>query len=470
MNRLFSIRLSNILDNEYYLADELKILAPKYFIGTSKTVRKIIEKKQIPDNQYVYATTLKKNWKICDTNCKKAKLLLNKNWVINNNELKTEIENFKSDNIVKNSSDNKEKEKIYKNGDYEIAPSILYLNDDEKFRDENGNIIEIETRGTNDRNNIYFKVTDISNGFNLSNLNTVLLHNYEENGYKRDVHYKTFNIPLTTNQSEYNKTYMYLTYKGILRVLFCSKNKNVDKFQDWAEKKLFTIQFGKEEEKEELSSELLKVNVRAIRDVFKSSSSNFPCIYLFELGRVCDIRTTFNISNEIDGNLMVYKYGTTKDMKTRIYKNQNDYGKYENVNMKLKLFSYIDPKYNYEAEDELNNMFKGLNMKLDIDGRNEIVAFSDSHYKIIENQYIMIFNKYSGCVKEIQNKLDNLKNEYEKDLLKKDLDIEKIKNERDLYIKDIQIKNLQIEKMNIFVEQKDLIIENLKLKELLSKK
>ena len=61
MNRLFSIRLSNILDNEYYLADELKILAPKYFIGTSKTVRKIIEKKQIPETQYIFATTLKKN-------------------------------------------------------------------------------------------------------------------------------------------------------------------------------------------------------------------------------------------------------------------------------------------------------------------------------------------------------------------------------------------------------------------------
>jgi hypothetical protein len=462
MNRLFSIKLSNILDNEYYLADELKILAPKYFIGTSKTVRKIIEKKQIPETQYIYATTLKKNWKLCDINCKKAKLLLNKNWVINNNELKTEIENCKNDNIVKSHS-----EKISKNRDYEIAPPILYLNDEEKFRDENGNIMEIETRGEKYQDKIFFKVKDVSNCFNLPFLKDTLLK--DERGYERNIDYKTFNRS-EVNDLSTNKTTLYLTYNGLLRVLYVNKNKNTKQFRNWAEQKLFTIQFGKEEEKEELSSELLKVNVRAIRDVFKSSSSNFPCIYLFELGRVCDIRTTFNISNDIDDKLMVYKYGTTKDMKTRIYKHQNDYGKYENINMKLKLFSYIDPKYNYEAEDELNNMFKGLNMKLEIDGRNEIVAFSDNHYKIIENQYIMIFNKYSGCVKELQNKLDNLKNEYEKELLKKDLDIEKIKNERDLYIKDIQIKNLEIEKMNIIIEQKDLFIENLKLKELLSKK
>ena len=54
--------------------------------------------------------------------------MLNKNWVINNIELKTEIENCKSDNIEKSSSENKEK--ISKNRDYEIAPPILYLNDD----------------------------------------------------------------------------------------------------------------------------------------------------------------------------------------------------------------------------------------------------------------------------------------------------------------------------------------------------
>jgi hypothetical protein len=465
MNHLLSIKLFDNLDNEYYLADELKILAPKYFIGTSKTVRKIIEKKQIPETQYIYATTLKKNWKICDINCKKAKLLLNKNWVINNNELKTEIENCKSDNIEKSSSENKEK--ISKNRDYEIVPPILYLNDDEKFRDENENIMEIETRGEKVQDKIFFKVKDVSNCFNLPFLKDTLLK--DERGYERNIDYKTFNRS-EVNDLSTNKTTLYLTYNGLLRVLYVNKNKNTKQFRNWAEQKLFTIQFGKDEEKEELSSELLKVNVRAIRDVFKSSSSNFPCIYLFELGRVRDIRKAFNISDNINDNLMVYKYGTTKDMKSRIYKNESDYGKYENVNMKLKLFSYIDPKYNYEAEDELKNMFNGLNMKLDIDGRNEMVAFSDNHYKIIENQYIMIFNKYSGCVKKIQNKLDNLKNEYEKDLLKKDLDIEKIKNERDLYIKDIQIKNLQIEKMNIIVEQKDLIIENLKLKELLSKK
>ena len=87
----------------YYLADELKKINPLYFAGTSKTIRKIIERKNIPNTEYIYATTFKKQWKICDTSCKKGKLLLNKNWC----DLNIQLNNNTIDNIIDNIITNK---------------------------------------------------------------------------------------------------------------------------------------------------------------------------------------------------------------------------------------------------------------------------------------------------------------------------------------------------------------------------
>jgi hypothetical protein len=436
-----SIKLSENPITEYYIADEVKELNPIFFKGTAKTIRKIIEIKNIPETEYIYATISNNGWKACDVKCKKGKLLLTKSWCDAN------IIAMKENPVIENNN-------------WEILPDLLYLENRYKFRDIRGNIIELEVRGERDRHKIFFKVSDISKGFELPNLNTVLLN--KDKGYERDIHYKTF-----ANQLD-KKISLYLTYKGLLKVMFSNKNKNADKIQDWAEKNLFTIQFGDTEEKEVLAAELLDVNVKAIRQVFRSSSMSFPCIYLFELGKVKDLRDTFDISESVSNDLTVYKYGTTKDMNKRISQHQNDYGKLKNVNLKLKLFTYIDPKYNFEAETDLSDMFKGLNIKLDVNHRNELIAPTDIQYKIIESQYNMIHSKYSGCVKDIQEQLNTLRNQYKIDMMEKDSKIKEVemqkekaeielKTQKELHARDLQIQQLMI-------QYKDLMIENLKAK------
>ena len=129
------------------------------------------------------------------------------------------------------------------------APKLLLLDDSEKFKDADGNIIEIETRGTKDRKNIYFKVSDVSKGFDMENLNSTLLDT--RGCYERKIDYTTFFIrqAFGSTKSSTIKKCLYLTYHGLLRVLFVSKNKNVKRFQDWAEDCLFTIQMGEKKEK-----------------------------------------------------------------------------------------------------------------------------------------------------------------------------------------------------------------------------
>ena len=50
------------------------------------------------------------------------------------------------------------------------APNIIFLKDDEKFKDDNGNVIEIETRGERDVDTAYFKVKDVMVSFDMENL------------------------------------------------------------------------------------------------------------------------------------------------------------------------------------------------------------------------------------------------------------------------------------------------------------
>jgi hypothetical protein len=70
------------------------------------------------------------------------------------------------------------------------APNLIHLKDEEKFRDNEDNIIEIETRGERDVKKIYFKVKDVANGFEMPNLENNVQK--EHTTYKNDIDYKFF--------------------------------------------------------------------------------------------------------------------------------------------------------------------------------------------------------------------------------------------------------------------------------------
>ena len=99
--------------------------------------------------------------------------------------------------------------------------------------------------------------------------------NNKEKGYTINIHYTLFLIRIKQYEllSDTIKTEQYLTYKGLLRVLFVSRNKNVERFQDWAEDCLFTMQMGKEEEKVKLGTSILNIPEKTYRAVFQKHAS-----------------------------------------------------------------------------------------------------------------------------------------------------------------------------------------------------
>ena len=282
---------------------------------------------------------------------------------------------------------------------------------------------------------------------------------------KKNTHYKKF-IRKTllpeeglTNEIG-NPTKMYLTYFGLVKMLITTKNKIAEKFQKWALNTLFTIQMGNEIEKEELGTSILNINLETYRNVFKSHSSKLPCVYLLEIGKVKELKDTFNIDDDdevLKSNSVIYKFGFTDDIDRRLNEHFSDYGKLKNVkNIQLTKFTMVEEKYKVEAERDLRKFFEDFNKRfivktnkeLNIKGRNELVILNKDELESVFKFYRLLGIDYAGSSLELQNKLEKLKDEYEKDMLRKDMKIQDLEHtikykELELKCKDMEIELLK---------------------------
>lgn len=399
MNKPIPFKIDSSSDKMYYNSKELQEYDPIFYYGCKTKPRNILMKKLIPTSEYLFANIKKGEWNISTEECKKSQLLITKTWVESN--MKTMFELCEIESINHSIITSPE--------DYEEAPLIIELEETEKFRDCNGNTVEIETRGERNRNKIYFKVKDIMTAFCMPNLDRTLRNDISE--YKFKVHYniffihgKGYFIPSSTIKKE-----QYLTYKGLLRVLFASNTTTAENFQDWAEDKLFTIQMGQKEEKIKLGSDILNITPKTYKAVFNSYANKFPSIYLLQLGKVSYLRKTFNISSDIDDNYHVYKYGFTDDLSRRIGENEVKYGKLTNVSIKLSTFHIIDNKYTSDAEGDVRQLINTFQKKLNVDGFNELIVLNEKELAFVKKQYSYIGTSYAGATVELQKQNTELK-------------------------------------------------------------
>ena len=75
--------LINVSNREYYNSKDLQAFKPEFYYGCTSKPRNIITKKEIPEYEYIYATfeKLTKKWNLSNDACKKAQLLISKQWV-----------------------------------------------------------------------------------------------------------------------------------------------------------------------------------------------------------------------------------------------------------------------------------------------------------------------------------------------------------------------------------------------------
>ena len=414
MNKPQSININN---ETVYSAEEIYKYDPSFFIGCAR-VRLIIEKKKLKENDdFLFAYNKKDMWIKSTINYPRAKLYLKESYVVNNVP--------KMMDVIK--------QELYK---YPEAPDILELEEHEKFKDKNGKTIEIEVRGERKCNECYFNIRDVSITFEMPSLQNILIK--ENTHYEFNLHYKYFTInKKNTDQNIKSKKCLFLTYNGILKVLFCSRTGNAESFQSWATEKLFTIQLGTADQKEVLASDLIGVNHKTIKNVFNTNSSKTPCVYLYLIGKASEI-----LEGSYDENDLLCKYGCTDDLQRRCSEHSKTYKKEFKKDIELLCFSIIEAQYIFNAESNISQYFKGNS--IEYDNMKELIIINKKDLPQIKQHYKMIQNSYIGRYEEMNNRIIILEKEIielNNKLLLKDKEteiiIEKYKNE--LKDKDIEI-------------------------------
>jgi uncharacterized protein YsxB (DUF464 family) len=329
-----------------------------------------------------------------------------------------------------------------------MAPSQLELNDNEKFKDDKGNILDIKVYGEKEYDKIYFTMTSVSREFNLKSLQVSMLN--KTSLYEKGIHYKYFYLnKFINNEKNKNKPVkkMFITYLGMLKILFTTKNKKCDGFIKWATETLFISQMGTKEQRERLVSNILSIDNKVVKTVFNLTGRDTSVMYLIELGTVKKLRKKFNIPTDIDDNEIVYKFGYTDNLTRRFGQHDKYYSTNYGIKISLKYFAYIDPTNLSSAETDIKSYFESTNMKLKHVTYKEICIVPDNKLKHVKKQYDTICKAYSGCMKDVVNELETLKHSIEL----KDAQINNL-------IKDLAIKDKELE-----LKDKDLEIANLKL-------
>jgi hypothetical protein len=177
---------------------------------------------------------------------------------------------------------------------------------------------------------------------------------------------------------------------------------------------------------------MLGVNANVIKIVFNTSTNTLPCVYLFTLGFVKDLRESMDIDASYKDDDVVAKYGFTKDLARRTSEHIVKFSKITNVNLRLKYNSYIDPQYMSHAESDIRLFMTGLKLNHDYSNNAELVIIPKNLNKLVEKQYSMIGRYYMGHVSELITKIKELEDKCEKMTLTHQIEIQR---------KDFEIQN-----------------------------
>ena len=441
---------------KYLIAKDVIENDSNFFIGCKKRSRDTIAKFKLNImRDYAYGKKVKDEWTLIKDQTKpanKSTLLFRYKWVTAN------VPAYMSKSAIKAKEDNGEK--LYK---YETAPNVLELEENEKFKNNEGNVYDIEVRGDRFVSNCYFKASDIGEAFGIKNINATI---YEKNSKYITTQYETFIVPKTQNLGSVDNRILFLTYDGVLQCIYSSHSKQASQFRTWATETLFTLQMGSVEDKTELINKVLGTNAQVAKSVFNSRARKFSSVYLFSLGYVKDLKTSMDLKNMNDNDI-VCKYGRTNDLSRRTGEHILKYNKINEVDLKLCIYSLLF--FN------IKSFFNFADCKVTYENNDELVIIEPKKLKEVKLRYDALENEYSKGIeifkKEIMqknNEIIQLKNDKELIQLKSDKEILILKNNNELMQKDnelIQAKsNSEKEMHDLKIQLKEYELDKYKQK------
>ncbi|AKI79609.1 hypothetical protein [Acanthamoeba polyphaga mimivirus] len=497
MNMLTTIKFQN--DNYYFANDitDLKLThLPRYNNG-----RELIRDKGIKEPDFTYVKKSGNKWIEADgVSCRYDKPiikvdyakenLLIENKIVKKVSKKPLIKTKSKKVVVKEDSESDDVEPEIVDGMKQeygpdgkrigLAPGILVLKKKEMFKNADKEVLEIEVRGTRRYDNIFFSVNDLSVGFHVDRLRATVLS--KNSSYVYGLHFRYFMIEIIDKNVDERKkskkvkepkiSYrkkMFLTYIGLHHMFHTTKGAAFDiDFIGWIHKNLFKVHLGTDEQKLKLASNLMGLSVNEVKAVFTKTSSAFPAIYLYTIGKVKDLRASFNLGPEYDDDDFIGKAGKTDNIYRRTMEHDETYGKIPGANLHLKWYVFVMPFNLQKAETEILNMFRMTNKILTHPKHNELVIIpkEKKDQKYIIDQYDCISAKYAGIAKGLTEEIEKLNDKIERIEMKHSNDIDKIEMKHSNEIEKFDKENKLLKKdINLFeykLEQKDREIRRLK--------
>ena len=156
----------------------------------------------------------------------------------------------------------------------------------------------------------YFKATDVEKEFGIERMVHDTLKDYS--GFERGADYVFLERKLGERSPNFlsNKTQQcYLTYAGLTRVINHSRSSVAKEFKTWADRVLFTHQFGSAGDRVELAKSLLGgLPVKDVMSVFGNAVKT-PAAYVMEFTVDSEVRCHYGVCK--DFQFVLEKYGST---------------------------------------------------------------------------------------------------------------------------------------------------------------
>ena len=385
-----------------------------------------IKHHDIPPKMYIHAHKKKDDdgWTVSDGTYKQLdKLFVRKSWIDTN---------------------------LLSNDDVNYLPPVIELEKDELFIDDNGVAVNITVVGTRSYDDCYFSVDDISNNFGLSNAHNTITKQNDSfiilTHYIYFINSKTDSFLCGTNvkkNGKNKKSQLFVTYEGLLKLLFTSRTGNTTSFIKWVTKTIFTAHLGSKDNKLALASSLIGASPQAIKEVFNTFADSLPCIYLFHLGTVKNLRKSMKIPDKYDDSKIVVKWGFSNDLsrRTKEHLKKNSYGGTKGSDISLLCNAVIDLQHMSAAETDIKEYFVENKYHFVNNKYNELAIISTKKLKTIKKQYTLIGKSYADHLKDFHAQIESIK----KDIELANKEVKLANKNTELAKKDTELANKEVE-------------------------
>ena len=281
------------------------------------------------------------------------------------------------------------------NTDVKEAPEIINLKDNEKFKDNDGTILEIETRGCREYDNCFFKVSDVAKGFGIIRLQDVIVD--KKKGYNENIHYVYFSCTYNANDKIIVSKKLFLTYAGFSRVIEVSRipigpiTKNIMK--KWLE------QFSGRTLSNYKITLPTPIEIKCGYTYVITCKGNNYCKIGFWKSTIVALKSRYVTYY---GNKLKLHYVTSYDAKKLEHKTHIKFDKYRISNElfdKKYLQKYIDFLNKYDDKIVIENYKK-------INESNELIINANVNDDMI-TEYIQTIEELNNRIRLLEKKLKN---------------------------------------------------------------